>query len=409
MQWNDEIIGLWPTSILRSEVDEPSVLRRLEELDASQASAGGDELFESEDTAIRHFRETVVEAVEAYFQHVGADAAPGWRLQGRFESLAYGESRALRNSPAAYLSGLLYIRTPKDIEALHLRKDNYPGCLTLIDPRPGFNMLSIKDDPYRNQALMVDPQPGLFLMWPAFVSHYRHPNLSRTEQLCIRFDVVPSDENAESSRSSVPFEGHFHDTWSTGLIKRRLPEHEQYNRKLIGVIDELERENADLTTDFDATRFQDIDHPAVKWLFSSINQSLTLYFKQMGMNYPISWDVASWANVNRFGDYHSPHNHPWCYLSGTYYVQVPEPEIETGGNEELNPACISYYDPRAGVHADMFSRGSGAGRVYTIKPVPGALLMWPSSVYHFVHPNLSTNKRYSISFNIHLQWRDHYL
>ena len=142
---------------------------------------------------------------------------------------------------------------------------------------------------------------------------------------------------------------------------------------------------------------------------SHIDQSLNAYFKQFGMNYPVSWDIASWPNINRFGDYHSPHNHPWCYLSGTYYIQIPEAEIDQDDDEELNPACISYYDPRSGMNADMFPPGSRSGPVYTIKPVPGALLMWPSSVYHFVHPNLSTRKRYSFSFNVHLRWQDHYL
>lgn len=409
MEWNNEIIGLWPTPIIRSQVDDQSVLRGLGELGASQASISSDEFFADEDAAIQLLRENIIQAVQAYFERLEIRPTPGYRLRGRFERLTYGESRALRNTPGAYLSGLLYIQTPKDTEALHLRNDNHPGYLTLFDPRPGFNMLSIKGDPYRNQAAMVEPRPGMFLMWPAFVNHYRHPNLSRTSQLCISFDVVPCDGDATDTRSAPRWKGEVDDMWPTGMVKRRLPEYERHNRELIGIIDELERENANLTTDFNSNRFRDLEDPAVKWLMANINQSLTMYLKQMGMNYPISWDIASWANINRFGDYHSPHNHPWCYMSGTYYVQVPEAEMGKDGDEELNPACISFYDPRSGVNAELFPPGSRASRVYTVKPVPGALLMWPSPVYHFVHPNLSTTKRYSISFNIHLRWQDHYL
>jgi uncharacterized protein (TIGR02466 family) len=406
MQWNDEILGLWPTPVLRSQADDQSVLGRLAELAADRAETGDDDLFANEDAAVQHLRATIAGAVQAYFEHLGVRPAPAWRLRGRFERLAYGESRGLKNTPGAYLSGVYYIQTPKDTEALRLRDDARPGFLTMLDPRPGFNMLSIRNDPYRNQAMLAEPGPGLFLMWPASVNYYRHPNLSRTEQIGVFFDVVPAD--AEDTRPAKRWSGEIQDLWPTGLIKRRLPGHEQPNQALIGVIDEMERENPNLTTEFNVDRFRGFRHPAVDWLLSNIEQSITAYFKQMGVDYPISWGIASWPNVNRFGDYHSPHNHPWSYLSGTYYVQVPEAEDETDSAGELNPACISYYDPRSGGNPYTYPPGSRSSPIYTVKPVPGALLMWPSSVFHFVHPNLSTQKRYSISFNVHLQLQDHY-
>jgi uncharacterized protein (TIGR02466 family) len=406
MQWNDEIVGLWPTPLMRSQLDDQSVLGRLAQLGASPAATSDDGLFASEDAAIQHLRAIIAGAVEAYFEHLGVRQTPAWRLRGRFERLAYGESRGLKNSPGAYLSGVFYIQTPKDAEALHLRDDARPGFLTLFDPRPSFNMLSIRNDPYRNQTMMVEPQPGLFLMWPASVSYYRHPNLSRTAQLGIVFEVIPAD--GEDTRSAQRWSGEIQDLWPTGLIKRRLPEHDQADQALIGIIDEMERDNPNLTTDFNVDRFRGHKHPAVDWLMSNIERSITAYFQQLGMNYPISWGIASWPNVNRFGDYHSPHNHPWSYLSGTYYVQVPEADVEPDGAEALNPACISYYDPRSATAPYTFPSGSRSTPVYTVRPVSGALLMWPSAVYHFVHPNLSKQKRYSISFNVHLQLQDHY-
>lgn len=409
MQWNDEIVGLWPTPIFRGQIVDQSVLSHLAQLGASQVTACDDEFFTNEDTPIQHLRETISGAVQAHFQHLDVHPAPAWRLQGGLERLTYGESRGLTNAPGAYLSGVIYIQTPKDTEALHLRNDSHPGLLTLFDPRPGFNMLSIRNDPYRDQGLMVEPQPGLLLMWPANVNYYRHPNLSRTPQLGIFFDVLPSDGDAEGIRSAPRWDGDVHDMWPTGLIKRRLPEHDRRNQELIDIIDELERENPDLTTDFNADRLQGSGHAAIDWLMSHIKRSVSAYFNQIGMKYPVSFEISSWPNINRFGDYHSPHNHPWCYLSGTYYVQVPEAEIDQDSHEELSPACISYYDPRRGSAAYDFPPGSRSSPVYTVRPVPGALLLWPSAVYHFVHPNLSTLKRYSISFNIHLVWQDHYL
>ena len=410
MKWNDEIVGLWATPILRNQIDDLSALGRLAAPGAGLATAAGDVFSGEGDATVQLLRRSIDQAVHAYFRHLKMHPTPGYRLKGRIEQLAYGESRALRRTTGAYLTGMFCIDVPRKTESLHLRLDARPGHVTLYDPRPGFNMLSIKNDPYRDQTLTVELRRGLLMMWPACVGHYCHPNLSREPQLCIVFDVVPTDNDVEESTAVEGWQGQISDVWPTGLIKRRLPAHEQPNRELIALIDELERENPNLTTDFNSGRFRSEKRPALEWLLSHVNRSLTEYFKQLGMDYPIAWDIASWPNVNRFGDYHSPHNHPWCYLSGTYYVQVPEAEAAQGGDHELNSGCISFYDPRSEpIGPELLPPGSPAARVCTIRPVPGALLMWPSSVYHFVHPNLSTTRRYSISFNVHLRMQDHYL
>lgn len=404
MNWKNEIVGLWPTPLLRNQMDDQALLVGLEAFAESNASIGEDELFSAPDASIQQLREHVAGAVGAYFQRLDVDSPPAWRLRGRVEELTYGESRPLQTRPGAYLSGIIYLRAPKDTEALHLRNDAYPGHLTLVDPRPGFNMCSIQGDPYNDTSLLVDPQPGLFLVWPAFVGCYRHPNLSRSAQLCICFDVVPTDRVTDVARSAKGWQGEVHDMWLTALIKRRLPGHEERNRELIDIIDALERENPGLTTEFNTDRFRPNQHPAFDWLMSNINESLTAYFKQMGTNQRITWGIKSWSNINRFGDYHSPHNHPWSYLSGTYYVQVPDPETTGDSHDDPKAACISHYDPRSGMHRYEFEPDSCGSTVHTVRPVPGALLMWPSPIYHFVHPNLSTRKRYSISFNVHLKW-----
>ncbi len=170
---------------------------------------------------------------------------------------------------------------------MHLRKDVYPGHLTLLDPRPGFNMCSIEGDPYHKQSLMVEPQPGLFLMWPAFVGFYHHPNLSRSAQHYICFDVVPTEHETADAKLATLWNGDVHDMWSTALIKRRLPGYEKQNAELIDIIDSLERDNPDLTTDFNSERFRSYQHPAMDWLMSNINQSVTAYFKQIGIKQDI--------------------------------------------------------------------------------------------------------------------------
>lgn len=407
MQWNSEIVGLWPTLVLSHQLGDESLIGKLVQLDAD-ASAAGRDLFSLDDAAIRRLSEEVNAAVGAYFQRLDVQPAPTWRLRGSFERLSHGASQGLKNSPGAYLRGVFFVRTPQVTRVSQLRADARPGDLTLYDPRPGINMLSIKGDPYRDQALSVAPQPGLLLMWPAAVNDFRHPNLSDSGQLSICIEVVPGDSEEPGPETEKNWSGHISETWPTGLVKRRLAQYEEPNRDLIKLVDELERDNPNLTTDFNTNRFRDLNHPAVAWLMSHINQSVTEYFKQFEMNYPVSWEIASWSNINRFGDYHSPHTHPWSYLSGTYYVQVPDNTGDSDVRSELPPACISFRDPRSASCPLRYPDNSRFSPTYTIRPVPGAMLMWPSAVYHFVHPNLSTQKRYSISFNIHLQPQPHY-
>jgi hypothetical protein len=37
----------------------------------------------------------------------------------------------------------------------------------------------------------VQPAPGNILLWPAFPTHFVHPNLSETPRIGISFNVMP--------------------------------------------------------------------------------------------------------------------------------------------------------------------------------------------------------------------------
>ena len=147
----------------------------------------------------------------------------------------------------------------------------------------------------------------------------------------------------------------------------------------------------------------------IRWLRKGIDETIRAYFDRAGMNYGIGWKIAAWPNINRLGDYHAPHNHAWTYLSGTYYVKVPEPSGEAAPDGLASPAGISFYDPRTAVN--MLARDGEAlsRREFAVRPSAGLILMWHSSINHSVHPNLSEDTRISISFNISLAWSDHYL
>ena len=198
--------------------------------------------------------------------------------------------------------------------------------------------------------------------------------------------------------------------WPTILVKRSLPECEARNPELIALIEDMERRTDQLTASHwhDGKLFE-VDNDAVRWLKAGIDETIQAYFDRVGMDYGIGWTIAAWANINRLGDYHAPHNHAWSYLSGTYYVKVPESEGKATPAAPASSAGISFYDPRTAVNM-LAADGETLGRSeFAVRPSAGTLMMWDSSITHSVHPNLAEDTRISISFNVALAWSDSYL
>jgi uncharacterized protein (TIGR02466 family) len=162
---------------------------------------------------------------------------------------------------------------------------------------------------------------------------------------------------------------------------------------------EQEAREADYTARYQEQNFFASVQPAVLWLKNQIDQTATALLRQVGIERTLSWTLFSWYNTNRYGDHHAPHTHPRSYLSGTYYVRVP-PAPASVDDPRAQPGCISFYDPRTG--ANMITVGSepDARAAHTVRPSAGTLLMWPSPVQHYVHPNLSEEHRVTISFNL---------
>ena len=153
-----------------------------------------------------------------------------------------------------------------------------------------------------------------------------------------------------------------------------------------------------------------VENPAIAWLRGCINRTIIDYLRQAGLDYPVNWTLQGWANVNRRGDYHDPHNHPHAYLSGTYYVAVPRVGQPLPDNRpDARPGAISFYDPRGFANMTAIRGDRQIEAEFTHRPEAGDILLWPAFLMHFVHPNLSDEQRLSISFNATLKWSDDYL
>jgi uncharacterized protein (TIGR02466 family) len=191
----------------------------------------------------------------------------------------------------------------------------------------------------------------------------------------------------------------FNGVWPTMLLRRRLPGFEQPTEGLEAHIAEQEAREADYTARYQEQNFFSSEHPAVRWLEGQIGMTATAFLRQVGIERALAWTLFGWYNINRFGDHHAPHTHPRSYLSGTYYVRMP-PAPASVDDPRSRPGCISFYDPRTG--ANMITVGSepDARASHVERPSAGTLLMWPSPVQHYVHPNLSEEHRITISFNL---------
>lgn len=188
--------------------------------------------------------------------------------------------------------------------------------------------------------------------------------------------------------------------WPVVFLERMLGGHEQSNPELEQLILQREEENERMTTAYLDENLFSIKTAAVDWLKQCIHKSTIDYCKRAGQDYPIDWSLQGWANVNRFGDYHDPHNHPYAYLSGTYYVRVPDSRARLRNRADVRPGCITFYDPRSAVNMTAIKDDPQIEPEFTVSPKAGMILMWPAFLMHYVHPNLSDALRISISFNL---------
>ena len=197
--------------------------------------------------------------------------------------------------------------------------------------------------------------------------------------------------------------------WPTVVLKRMLPGAERANDELARFIEALEKRHRDLTTDYRSDNLFTMENAAAAWLKDCVNITVGDYFRHLEMDYDIRWSLQAWANVNRFGDYHDYHNHPHAYLSGTYYVRVPDDREPLETRKDARPGRLTLYDPRACANMTAIRGDPYIDPEFTVEPRPGMVLLWPAFINHFVHPNLSRTPRISISFNVMLDWSDDYL
>jgi len=108
---------------------------------------------------------------------------------------------------------------------------------------------------------------------------------------------------------------------------------------------------------------------------------------------PSDLEVEAWANVNRRGHFNKHHHHLrnkniW---SGVYYVTTGV--IEKNGD---TTAPLLFVD----AHEPLSDRVPAMEPIHQINPQPGLMVLFPSSLWHYVPAHGGSSARISIAFNL---------
>ncbi|MAQ83465.1 2OG-Fe(II) oxygenase family protein [Psychromarinibacter halotolerans] len=102
--------------------------------------------------------------------------------------------------------------------------------------------------------------------------------------------------------------------------------------------------------------------------------------------------LFGWMNINTEGAYNSPHTHPGAHWSGVYYVSQPEADDADSGR-------IEFLDPRCDLGHWRILDAPALRPKKSFRPRAGEMILFPSYLVHWVHPNATDDERISIAFN----------
>lgn len=130
-------------------------------------------------------------------------------------------------------------------------------------------------------------------------------------------------------------------------------------------------------------------------LIRQLQNITTNFAKSIEINLSKNNSVQMWININGYRDSNVIHDHPKSIFSGVYYIKVPK-----------NSGNIKFYHPaysklqRDWVNMNIESYNFYNSHYWSLTPIENKFFIFPGWIDHSVEPNLSQEKRISISFNI---------
>ena len=127
-----------------------------------------------------------------------------------------------------------------------------------------------------------------------------------------------------------------------------------------------------------------------KQLKSIINAEIKNYANNI-MKYDADFLITtSWFTETDIMEQSQYHQHQNSFISGVLYLNVNEDSgsitFEDFRDEQIKVSCTEY---------NVLN-----GNSYTVQPVNGLILLFPSKMWHIVNKNKSEHKRNSLAFNV---------
>ena len=188
--------------------------------------------------------------------------------------------------------------------------------------------------------------------------------------------------------------------FSTPIWSTKIDNYKDVNEEMYNYILNLKEQNPEgvKKSNFSGWHSKDFDlnDEVPKKFINAVSSNINTTFNDM------DWDIEKqiikiksiWAIINEKGASNERHHHGNSALSAAYYVRAPK-----------DCGDIVFYDPRP---APVFSHPIAKkpnilnATVNSITPDEGLLVLFPSYLDHSVKPNLSSNQRIVISFNVNL-------
>lgn len=191
--------------------------------------------------------------------------------------------------------------------------------------------------------------------------------------------------------------------FSTPIWSTKIDNYKDVNEEMYNYILNLKEQNPEgvKKSNFNGWHSKDFDlnDEVPKKFINAVSSNINTTFNDM------DWDIEKqiikiksiWAIINEKGASNERHHHGNSALSAAYYVRAPK-----------DCGDIVFYDPRP---APVFSHPIAKkpnilnATVNSITPDEGLLVLFPSYLDHSVKPNLSSNQRIVISFNVNLIYK----
>lgn len=142
-----------------------------------------------------------------------------------------------------------------------------------------------------------------------------------------------------------------------------------------------------------------VDTPAIRALLHAIAQRLADFADSVdpqssawAATRPDRAVLRGWSVLTESDGYEEWHVHQFGWLSGVYYVQIPD-TIARGNSEA---GCIGFGLP------ENLAGGDAARAVgdTIVRPQPGKLMVFPSHAYHRTYPHLQGGTRICFAFDL---------